>query len=214
VHHRRADHQPRYQDLAGELARQAGDHAFRRRFHQAADGQHLGHQHGHRFQRLDLVGVVAARGAVLDGQHAQGLSGTADRHRQHGGKGLLAGFRAIGESGMVLRVRQVEHGVGRRRQADDALAHAQPGPPDGAVLQALAGGQLQHVARAHDIDRANLAHQLAGNEAHQLGQRQGATGQQVAQSGQQAAWRGHGSLYLPAGAETRPNRTGVAAFNK
>ena len=70
-------------------------------------------------------------GAVLHREHAERAAGAADRDGEHRGERLLAGFRPIGEGGMVLRIGQVHHLRGGGAQPDDALADAQPGVADG-----------------------------------------------------------------------------------
>ncbi len=186
-----ADGQPRHQHRPGEASRQGGAQLLLGAFGGTGGGQRFDQQHRHRFQRLDLVGLVAARRPVLHHQHTERAAGPAHRHRQQGGIWLLAGLRPVGEVWMVLRIRQVHRVRRRRHQADDALTHPQPGATDRLQAQSFGGGQLQHVAGLHGVDRAYLRHQLAGDQARNLGQRRGAAGHQATQTGKQVSRRGH-----------------------
>jgi hypothetical protein len=191
-HQHRADRHPRGQRHAGEAARQ-GIHQRLLAGLGGMGGEQLGEQHRHRLHHLHLVGVVVARGAVLHGEHAQGAAGAAHRHGEHGGVAILAGLGPPGEGGVVLRVGEVLRQLGGGGQAHDALAHAQPGHADRLRAQALRGGQLQHLAGAHHVDRAHLADQFGRHQANELRHRGRAARHEVAQPGQKAARRGHGT---------------------
>ena len=149
----------------------------------AAARQQFGQQHRDGFQVVHLGLGEIARRAVLHHQHAERAAGPADRDGQQRGERLLAGFRAVGEGGMVLRVRHVHHRAGGGAQADDALTHAQPRTADGFLVQAFGCREFQDVARARDVDRAHFADQFGGDKLDQRGERRRAMRTQVAQAG-------------------------------
>jgi hypothetical protein len=153
-------------------------------------GEHLGQQHSHRLEVLDLRRLVAARVAVLHRDDAEHATGAAQRHGEHRREEVLAGLAAIGEGRVVLRVRQVERLAGRGDQTDDALADPQMGPAHGFLAQADGGGKLQHLAGAHDVDRADLGDEFRGHQAGQLPERRRAARGQRPQTGQEAAGGG------------------------
>ncbi len=163
-------------DAEGEAAVQAG--AFeprRRRRHRlggeevrAVDGDaarhHLGEDHRHRLQRLDFLVRILALSGVLHRQHADDAAAAQDRHAHQRVIGLLSGFRAEGEVGMDLAIRQGERTLLGRDLADEALAHPEPGAPHGGGAQALGREQLQHVAGAADVDGADLRRHVLGDD--------------------------------------------------
>ncbi len=185
----RADGDAGHQRHALEAPRHGGGQALGGTIGGPARRQHLGQQHRHRLQHLGLVRLVAARRAVLHRQHPQRPPGAAHRHRQHRGEPLLAGLRPVGEGRVVLRVRQVQRLPCGGHQADDALAHAQPGVTYRLGTQALGCHQFQDVAGPQRIDRADLGHQLARHQVDQLRQRFGGARHQLAQARQQATRR-------------------------
>jgi hypothetical protein len=69
---------------------------------------------------------------------------------------------------MALRIGQCQWPGVRCDVADDALADAQAGAMHGVGIEALGGVELQHLAGAQNIDRADLGHHLAGDEPHDL----------------------------------------------
>ncbi len=69
---------------------------------------------------------------------------------------------------MGLRVGQRERPRVRGDVADQALADPQPGAVHGLGIQALGGEQLEHLAGAQHVDRADLGHHLVGDQAHDL----------------------------------------------
>ena len=72
---------------------------------------------------------------------------------------------------MALRVGERQRpGVGGD-VADQALADPQAGAVHGRGIEALGGEQLQHLAGAQQVDRADLGHHLVGDQAHDLAQR-------------------------------------------
>ena len=52
--------------------------------------------------------------------------------------------------------------------ADQAFADPQPGAMHGLRPQPFGGEELQHLAGAHDIGRADLGHHVGGDDAHDL----------------------------------------------
>ncbi len=186
-----ADGQSTDQSLAGEIPRHGAAQAFRTAAGCADPGQHLGQQHRHGLQNLDLVLPKLARITVLDRQHAQGPPGPSHRHRQQRRIGLLAGLRSIGERGMVLRVRQIEDLSRRSAQPDDALADTKPRLADGLLSQPLGRRQLKDVPRAHGVDRADVTAQLDRHQPDEFEQRRLAPGHQVSHARQQPAGRAH-----------------------
>ena len=191
VQHHRADGDAGDQRRAGEHPRHRGGDALLRAIGGAGRRQHLGQQHRHGLQLVDLFLGVAAGIAVLHHDHAQRPPGAPHRHGEHGGERFLAGLRAVGEGGMVLRIRQVHHLAGGGAQPDDALADAEPGAADGLRVEALGRDQLQDLAGARGVDRADLAHQLGRHQVDEFLQWRGAMRHRLAQSGQQPAGGGH-----------------------
>ena len=84
---------------------------------------------------------------------------------------VFAGFRAIGEMRIGGRVRQIHRLGGFGDQADQALALLQAGVVDGGAVEAFGGEQLQHLAGAAQIDRADFRHHVGGDDGDQLVQR-------------------------------------------
>ena len=131
-------------------------------------GDQLGQHHGDGLQRLDLVLGVVARRAVLHHQHAEHPAAAQDRHAHQRVVDLLAGLRPIGEVGMALRVGERQRPGCGGDVADQALADPQPGAVHRLGLQALGGEQLEHLAGAHDVGRADLGHHVGGDDADDL----------------------------------------------
>ena len=131
---------------------------------QAAGGDHLGHDHGRRLQRLDLVLAVDARGAVLHDEHAHHRAAAQDRHAEEGAVDLLARLRAVGEGGVRLRVGERERLGLAGDQADQALAGAHGGEVDRFAVEAFGGVEFERTVFAQDIDRADLGHEVAGDQ--------------------------------------------------
>ena len=131
----------------------------------------LRQHHGDGLQSLDLFLVVLATGPVLHDHHAEHAAGAHDRHAGERVIDLLAGFRPVGELRMALRVVERQRpGVGRD-VADQALADPQARAVHGRRIEALGGEQLEHLAGAQQVDRADLGHHLVGDQAHDLAQR-------------------------------------------
>ena len=71
---------------------------------QFAGGDHLRQHHGGGLQRLDLFLDIGALGTVLYHQHAERVAGAQDRHAEEGVVDFFAGFGAVREGGVALRV--------------------------------------------------------------------------------------------------------------
>ena len=82
---------------------------------------------------------------------------------------------------MVLRIGQVHHRSGGRAQTDDALANPEPGLANRLGIQPLRGGQFENIARALNVNRADLTDQLGGDKLNERGQRRGPVGAQIPQ---------------------------------
>ena len=173
VQHGAPDGEPGGEDQPLQPGRQQAD-AFRRpglvARHEVAAGDELGHHHGGGLERLDLLLGVLARRAVLHHQHADHPAAPQDRHAHQGTIDLLARLGPIGEIGMGL-------GIGQRQGpgvagdiADQPLADPEPGPMHGLQLQPFGGEELQHLAGAHHIGRADLRHHAGGDGAHDAAQ--------------------------------------------
>ena len=98
-------------------AARGGLGARRRDGGELARRDHLRHHHGGGLERLDLLLGVGAPRPVLHHQHAERVAGAQDRHPEEGAVDLLAGFRAVGEGGVRLRLGQVD---GVRLAGDEA----------------------------------------------------------------------------------------------
>ena len=93
---------------------------------------------------------------------------------------------------MGLRVGERQRPRGAAIDADQALADPQPGAMHRLGPQPLGGEQLEHLAGAHDIGRADLGDHLGGDHAHDAVEpllRAARAGHDVAQPAQQAAGR-------------------------
>ena len=71
---------------------------------EATSRDHLGNDHGDRFERLGFLLAILPRGLVLNDQDAQRPPGPQDRHAEKGLVDFLSGLGEIGESRMVLRL--------------------------------------------------------------------------------------------------------------
>ena len=198
MQHHRPDRQSRRDRRRIELPRQRAADPVHDVDH-AAGSQQLGQQHRHCLEHVDLVLGVAPRQAVLHGHDAQRPPRPSQRHGEQRRERILPGLRPVGEGRMTLRVRQVLHGRRRRCDPDDPLAHAQPRPPDRALIEPFGRHQLEHVARPHGIDGAHFGHHLAGDQHRQIVQRGLSARRPVAltgrhhgtQPGQQTSATGH-----------------------
>ena len=139
-----------------------------RQFLQAARSDDFGQHHSHGEEGFFLLlGILAAR-AVLHDKHANGVAGTKHGHAEEGVVNLFAGFGQIFERRMRLRVGQIERFGTGGDGADKAFAHFQFGFMNGFALQAFRRVKFQHLAFAHDIDRADLGHHDGRDESDDL----------------------------------------------
>ncbi len=69
---------------------------------------------------------------------------------------------------MGLRIGQGQRAGVAGDIADQAFADAQPGAVDGLGLQPFGCEEFQHLARPHDIGRADFRHHVGGDGAHDL----------------------------------------------
>ncbi len=135
---------------------------------QFARGDHLGEHHRRGLQRLDLFLGIGAVRAVLHHEHAERVAGAQDRHAQEGVVDFFAGFRAVGEGRVALRVGEVQRGRFAGDKADEALMGAQDGQMDGVALQTFGGIEFEGVVDAQHIDRADLGHHVGRDHHHDL----------------------------------------------
>ncbi len=169
-------------------------------------GDQLGQDHGDDLQVLDLVLGVDPLGAVLDDEHADGPAAAQQGHAQEGVVGVFAGLGPVGEGRMGRGVRECDRAALAHDLADQALARLHAGDVHGAGVQALGGEQLHLAGRAAQVDRADLRHHRAGDDADdrvQLGLGRPRTGhgfanlpEQTARTADGEAGRqGHGSIH-------------------
>ena len=159
MHDRFAGRRPAVQLQPGQPQRQQRNAVGLAQFVQAdqiARPDHLGHDHGHGLERLDLFVRIMAPGAVLDGQDADDAAVAQYRHAHHRMVDFLAGFRPVGETGMGLGVGERNRPGTRGDVADHAFADAQAGLVHRRLVQALGGVEFQHVAGAPQVQRTHL----------------------------------------------------------
>ena len=106
--------------------------------------------------------------AVLYDEHANGVACAKHGHAEEGVVNLFAGFGQIFERRMRLRVGQIERFGTGGDGAHKAFAHFQFGFMNGFALQAFRCVKFQHLAFAHDIDRADLGHHDGRDESDDL----------------------------------------------
>src|SRR3546814_4467618 len=70
--------------------------------------------------------------------------------------------------GVALGVGQRHRARLRRDQADQALVELHAGLVHGGRLQAFGGKELQHIAVAHEVDRADLRDNILGDQVDHL----------------------------------------------
>ena len=131
---------------------------------QLAGRKHLGQDRGDHLHRLDLVLGIGLARPVLHRQHAHDLADPQDRHAQERVVDLLAGLREIAEVGVALRVGGIDHLALRGDGADQALADAHPGLVHRLGREADGGEQLEHLAGAVEVDRADLGHEIGRDQ--------------------------------------------------
>ena len=131
---------------------------------------------------------------MLDGKHADGAFAAHDRHAGEAVEVFLAGFGAIGESGWLGGLGEVEHAPFFGDRPDQPLAQRQPGDVDRFLAQAVGGEQFERIV-AQQIDRADFARHRLGDQvddAVELGLRRSAPRHDVMQAGQDFAGGGGG----------------------
>jgi len=142
----------------------AGDARLRAEAVELPGGDHLREHHRGGLERLDLLLGIDPVGLVLDREHAEGMAGAQEGDAEEGVIDFLARLRAVREGRVLLRVRQGQ-GLGRRGdQADEALVGAQPGEMHRLAVQALGGEEFEDVVVAQHIDRADLRHDVGGDQ--------------------------------------------------
>ena len=115
-----------------------------------------------------------------------------DRHAHQRMVDLLAGFRAIGEIGVGLRIGQRQRARGGGDPPDETLADPQAGAMHRLGAQPLGREQFEHLAGPHHIGRADLGDHFGGDDAHDLVEpflRRARAGHDAAQTAQQPASR-------------------------
>ncbi len=101
---------------------------------QLARCDHFGEHHRRRLQRFFFFFGVGAARAVLHDQHAERIAGAQDRHAEERVIDFFAGFRAVGEGRMGLRVREIDRVGFAGDQADQAFVR--PSGRSGGRLRA------------------------------------------------------------------------------
>ena len=195
VQERRSHRQARIEAEPAEPHRQRGAAAaFRHlvRVHQLAAGDQLGDDHRDRLQGLDLVlGVLPPRPVLHDEDPEHALA-AQHRHAHQRMVDLLAGFGAIGEIGVGLRIGQRQRARGGRDPPDETLADPQPGAMHRLGAQPLGREQFEHLAGPHHIGRADLGDHFGGDDADDLVEPflgRARAGHDAAQAAQQPAGR-------------------------
>jgi hypothetical protein len=171
VQHRLADAEPGAQRQPVQPERHQGQPVggmVRVAGQKLAARHQLGQHHGGGLQRLDLLLGVVALGAVLHHQHAEHASAARNRHAHQRVIDLLAGLRPVGEVGMRLGVGQRQRPAMQRDVADQPLAHPEACLVHRLGLQPLGGEQLEHLAGAHDVGRADFGHHVGGDDLDHL----------------------------------------------
>ena len=128
----------------------------------------LRQHHGGGLQRLDVVVGVFARRLVLDREHAQHVAAAQDRHGEEGVVDLLARFRPIGESRVVLRLRLIDRHSELGAAPDQTFAPLHECVVHRRRIEPLGCEQLEAAVLAPQIDGAHLGHHQAGDLAHDL----------------------------------------------
>ncbi len=131
-------------------------------------GHDLGQHHGHGLQGLDLFLVILTGGAVLHREHAINLPAAHDRHAEEGSVRVFARLRPVGEARMFGGVGQVDRFGAVGDEADQALAPAHARVVDGFAVQAFGGEQLQRIAGAAQIDRADFGDHVGRDDHDEL----------------------------------------------
>ena len=170
VQHDMAERDALRQDRTVEMQRMArgGLRARPRQRRQFARGDHLGEHHRGGLQRLDFLLDIGAVGAVLHHQHAERVAGAQDRHAEEGVVDFFAGFRAVRERRMRLRVGQVQRRRFAGDEADEAFMRVQHGLVDGLAVEALGGVEFERAVVAQHVHRADFRHHVGGDDHDDL----------------------------------------------
>ena len=131
---------------------------------EGAEFGHLGDHHGHDLDGVDLLLGEDAGLFRLHDQHAEGFAESLDGDAQHGAISLFPGFRHVAEAAGARRVIGVDDVAALGDAADEAFAEAHAGLVDGLGLEALGGAELERVLVAEEVDRADLAMHLFGDQ--------------------------------------------------
>ena len=145
-----------------------GLRAGRREGGKLARGDHLRHHHGGGLEGLDLLLGIGAPRPVLHHQHAERVAGAQHRHPEEGAVDLLAGFRAIGEGGVRLRLGQVDGVRLAGDEADEAFVGAQHGVVHGLAVEAFGRVKLERAVDAQHVDGTDLRHHVGGDQHDDL----------------------------------------------
>ena len=195
VQQRRSHRQARIEAQPAEPHRQRGAAAaFRHlvRVDQLAAGDQLRDDHRDRLQGLDLVlGILPPRPVLYDEDPEHALA-AQHRHAHQRMVDLLAGFGAIGEIGVGLRVGQRQRARGGGDPPDETLADPEPGAMHRLGAQPLGREQFEHLAGPHHIGRADLGDHFGGDDADDLVEPflgRARAGHDAAQTAQQPASR-------------------------
>ena len=166
---------------------------------------HLGQDHRHHFERVDLVRGEFAGLLGLDDQHPQLGAEPLDRHAEEAGIDLFAGFGHVAEPAGRGSIRGIDRLAGGGDAAHQALAQFHPGLVHGLFLEALGGTEFQRFTVAEEVDRADLCPDAVGRQVGDLVQARlsgGILGHRVAKPAKKlAAFRfgicRHGCLPAP-----------------
>ena len=161
---------------------------------QPGAGDHLRQDHRDGLQRLDLDILVAARLGMLDREHADRAFEPDDRDAGEAVEALFAGLGLVEEGRVLGGLGEVEDAPFGGDRADQAFAHPQPGDVHRFLAQAMGGEQLEVVV-AQQVDRADVAIHLLGDEVDdlvELGLRRTAPGHDRVEAGQDLAGGGGG----------------------
>ena len=109
---------------------------------------HLGQNHGHDLEPVDLVAGIFACIARLHHQHAQPLAQALDRHAKEAGIAFLAGFGHVAKAAFGGGIGGVDR-LGRARDAPhQPFTHAHAGDMDRFGRKPLGRAQLQRIGIA------------------------------------------------------------------
>ena len=132
--------------------------------------RHLGQHHRDGLQRLHFFLVVEATRTVLHDQHTQHAAGAQDRHTGQRVIDFLTRFRPVGKLRMALRIVERQRAAMGCNVTHQTFADAQPRAVHGVGIEALGREQLEHFARAQQVDRAHFGDHFVGHHAHDFAQ--------------------------------------------